>query len=68
MKLEDVGEGEMLLLFVGRSNLHRVVRHIAPDLVLIPRSKFEKIAVSMLSIVEEAANDGRTEKRLVAGD
>lgn len=49
-------DGPLRLLFVGRTNLSLIVKTVAPDLVLVPREQFEKIAKLMLSVVEDVVD------------
>lgn len=50
-------DGPCRLLFVSRQNLSLIVKTIAPDMALIPREQFERIAKMMLSVVEDVVDD-----------
>lgn len=51
----EVPQGQVLL--VTRQNLPLIVAQIAPELLLVRRDAFVKVATDMLLIVEAAASD-----------
>lgn len=57
MELKNGDEGPCQLLFVNRRNLARVVQTVAPEMILIPRERFERIATAMLEVVETVAGE-----------
>lgn len=53
MNLMEGDQGPCQLLFVSRRNLAEIVQRIAPDLVLIPKEKFNQVAAQFLGIIED---------------